>query len=90
VLHLAAISAVPSIEALRLHWPLVQRPSGAALHAKVIVVDGSVALVGTANLTSRAIESKLECGILIRGGPQPKAIRDTSPGLYASGKLRRR
>lgn len=79
----------PSVEALRLHWPLVQRPPGAALHAKVIVVDDSVALVGSANLTSRAMESNLECGILIRGGSQPKAIRDHIAGLYASGSLRR-
>lgn len=79
----------PSVEALRLHWPRAQRPSGAALHAKVIVVDDSVALVGSANLTSRAMESNLECGILIRGGPQPKAIRDHITGLYASGSLRR-
>jgi cardiolipin synthase len=79
----------PSVEALRLHWPLAQRPSGAALHAKIIVVDDSVALVGSANLTSRAMESNLECGILIRGGPQPKAIRDHIAGLHASGNLRR-
>ena len=79
----------PSVEAMRLHWPLVQRPSGAALHAKIIVVDDSVALVGSANLTSRAMESNLECGILIRGGPQPKAIRDHIAGLYTSGSLRR-
>jgi cardiolipin synthase len=62
----------PSVEALRLHWPLVQRPPGAALHAKIIVVDDSVALVGSANLTSRAMESNLECGILIRSGPRSR------------------
>jgi phosphatidylserine/phosphatidylglycerophosphate/cardiolipin synthase-like enzyme len=79
----------PAVQALRLHWPAACRPPGAALHAKVIVVDGSVALVGSANLTGRAMESNLECGILIRGGPQPKAIRDHIAGLYASGCLRR-
>jgi cardiolipin synthase len=62
---------------------------GAALHAKVIVVDDQVALVGSANLTSRAMESNLECGILIRSGPQPRAIRDHITGLYAAGLLRR-
>jgi cardiolipin synthase A/B len=45
--------------------------------------------LGSANLTSRVMESNLECGILIRGDPQPKAIRDHIAGLYASGKLRR-
>lgn len=77
----------PGLNALRLHWPGRSRPPGAALHAKIIVVDDQVALVGSANLTSRAVESNLECGILIRGGPQPRAIRDHVTGLYAAGIL---
>ena len=79
----------PGLNALRLHWPARSRPPGAALHAKVIVVDDQVALVGSANLTSRAMESNLECGILIRGGPQPRAIRDHITGLHAAGLLLR-
>ena len=79
----------PGLDALRLHWPAQSRPPGAALHAKIIVVDDQVALVGSANLTSRAMESNLECGILIRGGPQPRAIRDHITGLYAAGLLLR-
>jgi phosphatidylserine/phosphatidylglycerophosphate/cardiolipin synthase-like enzyme len=78
----------PSLDALRLHWPAESRPPGAALHAKIIVVDDRVALVGSANLTSRAMESNLECGILIRGGPQPRAIHGHIIGLYAAGSLR--
>jgi phosphatidylserine/phosphatidylglycerophosphate/cardiolipin synthase-like enzyme len=79
----------PGLSVLRLYWPASSRPPGAALHAKIIVVDDQVALVGSANLTSRAMESNLECGILIRGGPQPRAIRDHITGLAASGALRR-
>ncbi len=79
----------PGLDALRLHWPAQSRPPGAALHAKIIVVDDQVALVGSANLTSRAMESNLECGILIRGGPQPRAVRDHITGLYAAGLLLR-
>jgi cardiolipin synthase A/B len=52
----------------------------AALHAKI-------ALVGSANLTSRAMESNLECGILIRGGPQPRAVRNHITRLHAAGLL---
>jgi len=59
----------PGLDALHLHWPASSRPPGASLHAKVIVVDDQVALVGSANLTSRAMESNIECGILIQGGP---------------------
>jgi phosphatidylserine/phosphatidylglycerophosphate/cardiolipin synthase-like enzyme len=79
----------PDLRALRRHWPAGSRPPGAALHAKIIVVDDQVALVGSANLTSRAMESNLECGILIRGGPQPRAIRDHITGLHAVGLLLR-
>ena len=79
----------PGLKALRLHWPASSRPPGASLHAKVIVVDDQVALVGSANLTSRAMESNLECGILIRGGPQPRAVRNHITGLHAAGLLRR-
>ena len=79
----------PSLDAIRLHWPKAQRPRGASLHAKIIVVDDRIALVGSANLTSTAMEANLECGILIRGGPQPRAIRDHVSDLYATGRLRR-
>jgi hypothetical protein len=79
----------PGLDAFRLHWPADSRPPGASLHAKIIVIDDRVALVGSANLTSRAMETNLECGILIRGGPQPRAIRDHTVGLYAAGSLRR-
>lgn len=78
----------PGLEALRLHWPEAYRPAGAALHAKVIVVDESAALVGSANLTGRAMETNLECGILLRGGDEPKAIRDHVMGLYSDAVLR--
>ena len=83
----SAATPFPGLDALRLHWPLSSRRPGAALQAKIIVVDDHVALVGNANLTSRAMESNLECGILIRGGPQPRAVRDHITGLYAAGLL---
>jgi cardiolipin synthase len=84
----SAAAPFPGLNATRLHWPAAQRPPGAALHAKSIVVDDRTALVTSANLTSRAMEANLECGILIRGGPQPRAIRDHISGLRAAGILR--
>ena len=77
----------PGLHAVRLRWPASQRPHGAALHAKIIVVDDRIALVTSANLTSRAMESNIECGILIRGGQRPRAIRDHITGLQAHGYL---
>jgi phosphatidylserine/phosphatidylglycerophosphate/cardiolipin synthase-like enzyme len=84
-----ASTPFPGLNARRLCWPGSARPPGAALHAKVIVVDDRIALVGSADLTSRAMETNLECGILIRGGPQSRAIREHITGLRESGHLRR-
>jgi cardiolipin synthase A/B len=78
----------PGLSATRLRWPVSKRPHGAALHAKIIVVDDRIALITSANLTSRAMEANLECGILIHGGPQPRAVRDHITGLQAHGYLR--
>jgi cardiolipin synthase A/B len=79
----------PGLSATRLHWPARHRSPGASLHAKIIVVDDYPALVASANLTSRAMEANLECGTLIRGGPQPRAIRDHIFQLRALGLLQR-
>lgn len=79
----------PGLAATRLYWPTADRPPGASLHAKIIVVDDETALVTSANLTSRAMESNFECGVLIRGGPQPRAIRDHINALWLHGQLRR-
>ena len=61
----------PGLKALRLRWPRNRRPAGASLPAKIIVVDHRIAFVGSANFTSRGMESNIECGLLIRGGPVP-------------------
>lgn len=66
----------PRLRADVLCWPLEERPSGASLHAKVLVVDRHTALVGSANLTAFALERNLECGLLIRGGPVPGQLAD--------------
>lgn len=42
--------AFPDLLARRLHWPGATRPPGAAMHAKLLVVDRRVALVGSANV----------------------------------------
>lgn len=62
------------LPAIRLAWPAAQRPQGASMHAKVIVVDARVALIGSANLTGHAMGRNLECGVVLRGGTQPGDI----------------
>lgn len=80
--------AFPGLTATRLCWPASARPPGASLHAKALVVDGTAALIGSANVTSAALGRNLECGLLIRGGPEPAAIREHVCSLAGLGVLR--
>jgi phosphatidylserine/phosphatidylglycerophosphate/cardiolipin synthase-like enzyme len=79
--------AFAGLRARRLIWPADRRPAGAALHPKFVVVDDHVALVGSANLTGRALDVNMECGMLIRGGRHPRAIADHIWSLLHSGEL---
>lgn len=77
-----------SVQATRLAWPANRRRTGyTSMHAKILLVDGRIALVGSANLTSAAMEANLECGILLRGGPHPTAIRTHLRALRNRGDL---
>ena len=75
------IDPFPGLAARRLFWPLHERPPGAAMHAKILVVDRHTALVGSANLTGSGLERNLECGLLVRGGQLPGEITDHILGL---------
>lgn len=78
----------PGLAATRLSWLASVRPAGASLHAKVLVVDGTAALIGSANVTSAALERNLECGLLVSGGPEPAAVRSHIRSLVELGVLR--
>jgi phosphatidylserine/phosphatidylglycerophosphate/cardiolipin synthase-like enzyme len=56
------------------HWPAHRRQAAgnprAAMHAKIITVDDSAALITSANLTDRAMSSNLEVGVVLRD-PEP-------------------
>ncbi len=80
-------SAFPGLPAIRLAWPAAQRPQGASMHAKVIVVDARVALIGSANLTGHAMDRNLECSVMLRGGTQPGDIVRHVRDLVARGQL---
>ncbi len=57
------------------------------MHAKILVVDRRVALVGSANLTGYGLERNLECGLLVRGGPVPRLLVEhllTARGLESN------
>jgi hypothetical protein len=58
------------------HWPQRHRPvvgqSRAALHAKFIAADERAVLLGSANLTDRALVHNLEVGAVLR---EPQAVQ---------------
>lgn len=71
--------------ARRWRWPADQRTPGAALHAKLLVVDGRRALIGSANLTHRALTANLEAGVLIEDHDLAAELEDHVRGLIGSG-----
>lgn len=59
----ARLAVIPGVHVW--HWPEDLRPAGAAMHAKLIIVDDSKVLLGSANLTGRALGINLEIGAMI-------------------------
>jgi len=81
-------SAFPEVPARRLRWPQDQRDAGgAALHAKVLVIDRRTALIGSANITGWALQRNLECGLLVRDRRVAQSIAAHVDGLVSSGQL---
>ncbi|MGB8019702.1 MAG: DISARM system phospholipase D-like protein DrmC [Candidatus Nanopelagicales bacterium] len=74
-----------------LHWPLDARPvvgaKPAAMHAKAVIADRTVAFVTSANLTGSAMDHNLEVGILVRGGDLPDRLQRHFEQLEANGTL---
>jgi phosphatidylserine/phosphatidylglycerophosphate/cardiolipin synthase-like enzyme len=58
------------------------------LHAKLIVVDRRVAIVGSSNLTRRAMNDNVEIGLLVRG-PAASDIARLFDRLQAAPETRR-
>ncbi len=71
----------------RWRWPPEHRGAGAALHAKVLVIDGKRALVGSANLTNRALSANVEAGVLVADPRVAEAIERHVRELMAAGEL---
>jgi cardiolipin synthase len=73
----APAKALDGLPINRLRWPADQRPaSGAALHAKTVVIDRSIAFITSANVTKRAAGDNIEAGVLVRGGDIPQRLVD--------------
>ena len=75
------------VPAVRLSWPTAEREPYSSRHAKVLVVGRRALLVVSANLTGAAMQSNLECGLLLRGSPHPERLCQHVQTLHARGSL---
>lgn len=71
----------------RWRWPAEHRTGGAVLHAKLLVVDGQRAFVGSANLTARALAHNLEVGVLVRDAVVAAQLEKHVIALMLAGTL---
>lgn len=68
-------------------WPTKERPPGALLHAKALIVDSRDVLLTSANLTNNAYDKNLEIGLLCRGGQVGAQVQKHFDNLISSGVL---
>jgi phosphatidylserine/phosphatidylglycerophosphate/cardiolipin synthase-like enzyme len=59
------------------------------VHAKVVVADGDICFITSANLTGHAMEQNMEAGLLIRGGEIPKLLTEHLRALIDTGVVSR-
>jgi phosphatidylserine/phosphatidylglycerophosphate/cardiolipin synthase-like enzyme len=71
----------------RWRWPADHRAAGAVLHAKLLVIDGRRALVGSANLTHRALTANLEAGVLVEDPDLAAELETHVQNLISTGTL---
>jgi len=80
--------ALAGLAVTRLRWPAARREkTWASLHAKVVVVDRSAALVTSANLSEVAAGDSLEAGFTLRGGDYPRRFAEHIDRLRSDGIL---
>jgi phosphatidylserine/phosphatidylglycerophosphate/cardiolipin synthase-like enzyme len=75
-------------------WPADQRealPAGrrAAMHVKTSIADEDTALITSANFTGSAIDTNMELGVLLRGGPVPRRLARHFRQLMVDGVLQK-
>lgn len=68
-------------------WPEHTRGADgkASLHAKVVAADRTLALVGSANLTGRALQHNIEAGVLLRDPVQVRRLVGHFDALMGGG-----
>ncbi|MCZ9330301.1 MULTISPECIES: DISARM system phospholipase D-like protein DrmC [Mycobacteriales] len=79
----------PGLPIRRLCWPADQRPDGASMHAKILIIDRRTTLIGSANLTGTAMLRNIECGVLIHDPKIAEEVLDAIAYLTESNALQR-
>lgn len=69
----------------RLCWPTGNRPPGASLHAKALVIDRRTVLIGSANITDMAMLNNIEIGLVVRSRTIASEIVESIESLTAQG-----
>lgn len=68
------------------HWPRERRTGEASLHAKLIAADGEFMLLGSANLTDRALADNIEVGLVLRDATVVARVVDHFRSLMRPGR----
>lgn len=80
--------ALAGLPVTRLRWPSAQRGKPwASLHAKVVVIDRTAALVTSANLSEVAAGDSIEAGFTLQGGDYPRRFVEHIERLRSDGVL---
>jgi phosphatidylserine/phosphatidylglycerophosphate/cardiolipin synthase-like enzyme len=64
------------------------RKQAGVMHAKVVIIDGTAALVTSANFTEAAQSRNIEAGVIVRQPHQVSRLRRYFEGLIDTGSLR--
>jgi phosphatidylserine/phosphatidylglycerophosphate/cardiolipin synthase-like enzyme len=80
----AALKLRDSYDRLRLYYPVTSRGEPIYVHAKVMIVDGRMLRIGSANMNNRSMGLDTECDVTIDAGKSGgKAVRAIRDGLIA-------
>jgi phosphatidylserine/phosphatidylglycerophosphate/cardiolipin synthase-like enzyme len=76
------------IHVRRLAWPSANRSTSASMHAKALIVDRQISLIGSANITDTAMLNNIELGVIVRDRAVASEIVESLESLIARGVLR--
>lgn len=63
-------------------------PVGSMLHAKLVIADEDVMVLGSANLTGPGLEQNIEAGVVLGGGREAKTAKQVIAELAGAGLVR--